>query len=212
MNSSYFHLGDFYWRKESQTLFHKTNTDSTFQGVSSLTKKQYDLLCCLIDAHPAVVDKETIVENVWETKHISSESLPQLINRTRQVLGDHDKNILVNEPGKGYRLNFTTLETENINDESKEMSIDEHEEKLVSKIDAPLVNKPWIMLITLSLVVVVIFQCCSLYSVLYHKLIFNSIVTSTPYPYITEKNDQTIVTIDNHECIYYQDQQLLSCP
>lgn len=224
MISSYFRLGNFYWRKDSQTLLQKSDVDDTFQGVSSLTKKQYDLLYCLVDAHPAVVDKDTIVAYVWKTKHISSESLPQLINRTRQVLGDHNKSILVNEPGIGYRLNFSTIEEANapiehashepIEKESvdEEKNVEDEAEAMVSRSGVPKLTKPWVMLITISLVVIMMFQLQLLYSSVHHKQIFDSIVTSVPYPYITKKDNQTIVTIDSHECIYHQDQQLLSCP
>ncbi|WDZ73468.1 winged helix-turn-helix domain-containing protein [Vibrio harveyi] len=63
-----------------------------------LTNKQKALLNCLVDAYPNTISNKEIIQQVWGYEHISQESLPQLINRTRRTLEDNEKTILVNTP------------------------------------------------------------------------------------------------------------------
>lgn len=223
MTSGYLKLGSFYWKKGSRTLFIK-NSDSVneYCDATVLTQKQYDLLSCLITAYPATLTKEQIIEVVWKTKHISSESLPQLIIRTRQVLQDSKKEILINDPGIGYRLNFerepeTALATP-LNQPAcatvEQNTIDMAEEKTVQTnlFEGSIKReKPWLLFLVLMLTGVTLFQVIRLSEAIHFKAAYESHADFAPYPYIIEKNNRTIVTIDNHECIYLKSQQLLRC-
>lgn len=225
MTTNYLKLGDFYWRKESRTLFHKSiNAGNGYDEVGILTHKQFALISCLVEAHPATINKDEIVEKVWQTKHISAESLPQLIIRTRQILNDTNKRILINEPGIGYKLNFTIddsdLEslTRTTNNETDNTHRIKSDNTIVEKQGTELkiasqnqIQQPWVLISSIALIGLILFQVVQLSSAVYYKRIYENIGTSEPYPYISTKDNRTIITIENHECIYNQEQQLLRC-
>ncbi|MCV3262814.1 winged helix-turn-helix domain-containing protein [Vibrio harveyi] len=101
-------LGKFTWDRTTHYLLPSLLSGKTEElDALKLTNKQKALLNCLVDAYPNTISNKEIIQQVWGYEHISQESLPQLINRTRRTLEDNEKTILVNTPGVGYSLNFT---------------------------------------------------------------------------------------------------------
>ncbi|OLQ86841.1 hypothetical protein BIY21_17740 [Vibrio ponticus] len=178
-------------------------------------------MCCLLDASPKTLSKEDIIEKVWDSRHISPESLPQLIIRTRQALGDSKKTVLINEPGIGYKLNFSTRGKQSRDDNSAvgvTTPISSHLQTSHLSKNAVLTPEQstrklnFVKLLVIAiLLIAVIFQCLYLLSAVRYKNEFKSIGHNTPYPFVQTKDEQTIVTIDNYECIYQKDRKLLSC-
>lgn len=108
-------LGKFTWDRTTHYLLPSLLSGKTEeQDTVKLTNKQKALLNCLVDANPNTISNKEIIQQVWGYEHISQESLPQLINRTRRTLEDNDKSILINVPGVGYSLNFTAAEQEKL--------------------------------------------------------------------------------------------------
>ncbi|WP_235860693.1 winged helix-turn-helix domain-containing protein [Vibrio jasicida] len=100
-------LGKFTWYRTTHYLqLSPLNGTAEEQETVKLTNKQKALLNCLVDAYPNTISNKEIIQQVWGYEHISQESLPQLINRTRRTLEDYEKTILVNTPGVGYSLSF----------------------------------------------------------------------------------------------------------
>lgn len=99
-------LGNYQWDVTSPGLINIK--DNNVQ--KKLTKKQYLLMSCLYRAYPNSVSNQDIIHDVWKTEHVSNESLPQLIIRTRNTLDDKEKNIIVNQPGEGYSLHISTID------------------------------------------------------------------------------------------------------
>jgi DNA-binding winged helix-turn-helix (wHTH) protein len=86
-------LGKFTWDRTTHNLQPSLLSGRTKeQGTVKLTNKQKALLNCLVDAHPSTISNKAIIQQVWGYEHISQESLPQLINRTRRTLEDNEKN------------------------------------------------------------------------------------------------------------------------
>ncbi|KLV06980.1 hypothetical protein ABT56_07475 [Photobacterium aquae] len=200
-------IGNYCWSVGSRALYHKKDLDNGVTKESlTLTQKQYDLLLCLYNAHPVTMDKESIVNAIWGSRPISAESLPQIITRTRQLLEDNDKSIIVNKPGVGYMLNFSTYENVEkcIIDEASKAETHENETKTK--------NPLWRIVFTV-LIIMTIFQSWRLGSAIHYKNLYMDMIFHTPYPYIEKKpnSKDIIVTLDKHECIYTQGKQLLSC-
>ncbi|RJX67168.1 hypothetical protein DZ860_19320 [Vibrio sinensis] len=227
MNTTYLKLGDFYWKKESRTLFQQDlSKEDAYNEVGILTNKQYTLLCCLLDAHPMTLNRDEIIEKVWQTKHISAESLPQLIIRTRQVFNDKNKHIIVNEPGIGYKLNFSVTEPilehvtneldTSIND-SVNNAKDRNDDEIKSRrnkfdsIKKHITKKNALLFLNLSLTLFIVLQIGILLSAVYYKNVYKNIGVSEPYPYTKKINGQTILKIGNYDCIFIKEHQLLNC-
>ncbi|MFA0413287.1 transcriptional regulator [Vibrio renipiscarius] len=227
MDSEFIKLGIFYWEKDSRKLFTKNKGENgKYHESSLLTQKQFDLLNCLLDSYPETVTKEKIIEQVWQTKHISSESLPQLIIRTRQVLKDKKKAVLINEPGIGYRINLNeeeeqendienqTIESDFVNplnEPRMQSSIVSLTKKNLNGSQFSNVHNASFLACIIVLIGLALFQSINMVSAIHYKVIFEDFVHSIPYPYITQKSDQTIITIENNECIYNKDKSLLNC-
>ncbi|MGF1688552.1 helix-turn-helix domain-containing protein [Photobacterium japonica] len=207
-------VGAFSWNVDTRNLQRITDTASSDQKQSvMLTPKQYQLLRCLVDAFPQTLQKEHIIEKVWGTKHISAESLPQLINRTRQVLEDNEKQILVNVPGVGYSLQFkvtpvTDKKTDDIENLKKVQKV---------QINQPL-NKRKILIERLSILFIVFLTALSIWNMkefilaVHYKQVMQEIQHAKPYPDRQPIDETKIsITIDNHKCIYDNAKFLLKC-
>ncbi|PML77160.1 winged helix-turn-helix domain-containing protein [Enterovibrio norvegicus] len=111
-------LGGFRWERATHALIPYDPDSKQLEKtteVQRLTQKQQDLICCLVDAYPNAVSKNDIIMSVWGNEFISSESLPQLINRTRKIIGDKEKSIIVNIPTVGYAIEgMVVLEEEGL--------------------------------------------------------------------------------------------------
>jgi DNA-binding winged helix-turn-helix (wHTH) protein len=200
-------LGKFTWDRTTHNLQPSLLSGRTKeQGTVKLTNKQKALLNCLVDAHPSTISNKAIIQQVWGYEHISQESLPQLINRTRRTLEDNEKTILVNTPGVGYSLNFKFAPEEPIL-----KPITKPEEcalKSTSKQNAKLWNALFIVMLLMTL-----FNLYETTKALYYKHDFEQVLKAKAYPEMNRSKDGTItLTIDNHECIYHKDQLLLKCP
>jgi DNA-binding winged helix-turn-helix (wHTH) protein len=57
----------------------------------ALSPKALRLLEILVAASPAVIDKETLIERVWEGAFVSDGGLPVLVSMLREALGDDPK-------------------------------------------------------------------------------------------------------------------------
>ncbi|EEZ88492.1 hypothetical protein VME_14950 [Vibrio harveyi 1DA3] len=206
-------LGKFTWDRTTHYLQPSLLSGKTEeQDTVKLTNKQKALLNCLVDAHPNTISNKEIIQQVWGYEHISQESLPQLINRTRRTLEDDDKVILINTPGVGYSLNFTAAEQEEL---VSETPIEPKQEAIVTS-DARKgyhQNKKLWRFLFAALLVVTMFNLWNTANALYYKHDYEKVLRAAPYPETKRLDDGTItVTIDNHECTYYKDQLLLQCP
>ncbi|CAH1585505.1 Pilus assembly protein [Vibrio owensii] len=200
-------LGKFTWDRTTHYLLPSLLSGKTEeQDTVKLTNKQKALLNCLVDAHPNTISNKEIIQQVWGYEHISQESLPQLINRTRRTLEDNGKTILVNTPGVGYSLNFKFAPEEPVL-----KPITKPEEcalKSTSKQNAKLWNALFIVMLLVTL-----FNLYETTKALYYKHDFEQVLKAKAYPEMNRSKDGTItLTIDNHECIYHKDQLLLKCP
>lgn len=206
-------LGKFTWDRTTHYLLPSLLSGKTEeQDTVKLTNKQKALLNCLVDAHPNTISNKEIIQQVWGYEHISQESLPQLINRTRRTLEDNDKSILINVPGVGYSLNFTAAEQEEL---VSETPIEPKQEAIVTSDTRKGYHqnkKLWRFLFA-ALLVVTMFNLWNTANALYYKHDYEKVLRAAPYPETKRLDDGTItVTIDNHECTYYKDQLLLQCP
>lgn len=209
MNKTTLIIGGFTWDVESRKLERIQNDTTGYNSKEvTLTPKQFRLLHCLYHAHPSVLQRDEIVDFVWESKPTSPESLPQLINRTRIALGDTNKDILVNEPGVGYSLNFELL-TKQQTAESK--TAKERSEKPIGCIEA----KPRDVKTMLIMPILVVLTLCNLGSAIeasYYKHQFMSAFFAKPYPNAKQIDNNNIsIVIDNNECNYTKNTQLLKC-
>ncbi|MGR5172080.1 winged helix-turn-helix domain-containing protein [Vibrio owensii] len=200
-------LGKFTWDRTTHYLQPSPlNGKAEEQETVKLTNKQKALLNCLVDSHPSTISNKEIIQQVWGYEHISQESLPQLINRTRRTLEDNGKTILVNTPGVGYSLNFKFAPEEPVL-----KPITKPEEcalKSTSKQNAKLWNALFIVMLLVTL-----FNLYETTKALYYKHDFEQVLRAKVYPEIKRSDDgKTVVTINNHECIYHKDQLLLQCP
>ncbi|MGF1688547.1 winged helix-turn-helix domain-containing protein [Photobacterium japonica] len=202
-------LGDYYWHVESRTMAHK-NEGMSDKNIT-LTHKQHLLLTCLVNAHPTILNHKEIIQSVWLSKPTSSESLPQLISRTRNALQDKDKSILENVPGQGYKLNFTAIETSSlIND----VDVDATPPTIDCNISKKSMYINRFFLISIGLL-----SFSALYfighfaEIIYYKQDFRSLIQIKPYPHIIKNTgDKTIkLTIDGNICTYDSDNQRLNC-
>ncbi|WP_281187605.1 winged helix-turn-helix domain-containing protein [Vibrio harveyi] len=196
-------LGKFTWDRTTHYLLPSLLSGKTEeQDTIKLTNKQKALLNCLVDAYPNTISNKEIIQQVWGYEHISQESLPQLINRTRRTLEDNEKTILVNTPGVGYSLNFTFTPEEPIT-KPEECAL-----KSTSKQNAKLWNALFIVMLLVTL-----FNLYETTKALYYKHDFEQVLRAKAYPEMNRSKDGTItLTIDNHECIYHKDELLLKCP
>ncbi|WP_199460236.1 winged helix-turn-helix domain-containing protein [Vibrio owensii] len=204
-------LGKFTWDRTTHYLLPSLLSGKTEeQDTVKLTNKQKALLNCLVDAHPNTISNKEIIQQVWGYEHISQESLPQLINRTRRTLEDNDKSILINVPGVGYSLNFAAAEQEKL---VSEALIEPKQETLpMSVIETGQSQGLWCLLLA-ALLVLTVFNFYETAKALYYKHDFEQVLRAKAYPEIKRSDDgKTIVTINNHECIYHKDQLLLQCP
>ncbi|MHA2766346.1 winged helix-turn-helix domain-containing protein [Vibrio harveyi] len=196
-------LGKFTWDRTTHYLLPSLLSGKTEElDALKLTNKQKALLNCLVDAYPNTISNKEIIQQVWGYEHISQESLPQLINRTRRTLEDNEKTILVNTPGVGYSLNFTFAPKEPIT-KPEECAL-----KSTSKQNAKLWNALFIVMLLVTL-----FNLYETTKALYYKHDFEQVLRAKAYPEMNRSKDGTItLTIDNHECIYHKDELLLKCP
>ncbi|MFM2656859.1 winged helix-turn-helix domain-containing protein [Vibrio owensii] len=200
-------LGNYLWDRTTHYLQPSPlNGKAEEQEAVKLTNKQKALLNCLVDAHPNTISNKEIIQQVWGYEHISQESLPQLINRTRRTLEDNEKTILVNTPGVGYSLNFKFAQEEPV---LKPITKPEQcALKSTSKQNAKLWNALFIVMLFVTL-----FNLYETTKALYFKHDFEQVLRAKVYPEIKRSDDgKTVVTINNNECIYHKDQLLLQCP
>ncbi|BCN25764.1 winged helix-turn-helix domain-containing protein [Vibrio alfacsensis] len=204
-------VGKFHWDVKSRFLY-RTNSDinDIDKNAVTLTPKQHRLLLSLYNASPNILQRHEIINFVWESKPTCPESLPQLINRTRLALEDNNKEILVNEPGVGYSLNFTLPEEE---EEVEDRTTFENsaQPKVIISVEA----KPVDLKAKLILPVLIVLTMCHLGSAIeasYYTHQFLGAFSATPYPHAKKIDAHNIsIVIDNNECHYTKNTQLLKC-
>ena len=98
-------IGDLLLDVSTRTL---SRSDETIQ----LPKLSYRLLLALVDAAPAVVTHDAIIERVWDGRVVSPETVTQRVKLLRKALGDDavSPRYIGVVRGEGYRL-LTTVET-----------------------------------------------------------------------------------------------------
>ena len=72
----------------------------------ALPKLSFDLLCALINAAPAIVTNDELLERVWPGLQVSPESVAQRVKLLRSALGDDSQqpHYILGVRGRGYRL------------------------------------------------------------------------------------------------------------
>lgn len=208
-------LGSFIWDTESKRLERdQKDFPPSDRKEITLTPKQFRLLQCLYKASPHVLQRKEIVDFVWESKPTSPESLPQLIHRTRIVLEDCDKSILVNEPGVGYSLNFVLRVDDPVEESAPQPSL--CEEEVVEKGASTITKiKPLDWSVKLILPILICFTAINLGSALeafYYAYEFRGAFFAEPYPQMKPiDSDNIAIVIDKNECTYTKSAQLLKC-
>ncbi|MBE7157684.1 MAG: winged helix-turn-helix domain-containing protein, partial [Rhodospirillales bacterium] len=71
----------------------------------TIYRKSFDLLLCLVKAHPRVVSKDELLEAVWPGQFVEENNLSQQISLLRKVLARHADaaGLIETVPGRGYR-------------------------------------------------------------------------------------------------------------
>jgi TolB-like protein/DNA-binding winged helix-turn-helix (wHTH) protein/Tfp pilus assembly protein PilF len=81
---------------------------SVWRGAEPLeiTDRSFRLLAALIRHAPDLVDKDRLIEEVWDDAVVSDETLAQRVRLLRQALGDdsRDPRYIASVRGRGYRL------------------------------------------------------------------------------------------------------------
>lgn len=101
---------------------HRFSEECVYSKISTLTKKQHQLLVLLIEKYPEHCSKELIKERLWPNYNISPESIPQLVIKTRSALNDIEKSIIINTIGEGYKLAKVDIFNKNIKGENENLS------------------------------------------------------------------------------------------
>ncbi len=72
----------------------------------ALPKLSFDLLCALINAAPAIVTNDELLEQVWPGLQVSPESVAQRVKLLRSAIGDDSQQprYILGVRGRGYRL------------------------------------------------------------------------------------------------------------
>ncbi|MDN4166160.1 response regulator transcription factor [Cytophagales bacterium LB-30] len=74
-------------------------------GTRKLTRKEADILCCLIDSPNQVLPRETILMKVWgDDDYFLGRSLDVFISRLRKYLSEDASLEIINHHGIGFRL------------------------------------------------------------------------------------------------------------
>ena len=70
----------------------------------SIRRKSYELLVLLVESAGELVEKEKILDLVWQDLHVEETNLTQHVYQLRRVLGDttKDQTYIMTVPGKGY--------------------------------------------------------------------------------------------------------------
>lgn len=106
--SASYQLGDWSFEPNLKQLTHQDGT------VQHLEDKISSLLSLLCERRGELVSREEILENVWEGKNLSEQTVPVAISKIRKALGEAgtDSKILHTVPKRGYRLSLpATAET-----------------------------------------------------------------------------------------------------
>ncbi|CZF86078.1 winged helix-turn-helix domain-containing protein [Grimontia marina] len=209
-------IGQFRWDRQTQYLYPQDQDGRDVIGnAKRLTNKQQALIDCLYIAAPNKVSREAITQYVWGSEHISQESLPQLINRTRQVLEDSDKTLISNVPGQGYSLNCETIsvQVENMPQEAPGFAEVINETQTVDD-QASINSASGRLAIVAILAVVTVINISHFIDAYQSKKRFIETRFATPYPHIEKTDDENklIVTVESKECIYEKDIEIINCP
>jgi len=72
----------------------------------ALPKLSFDLLCALINAAPAIVTNDELLQQVWPGLRVSPESVAQRVKLLRSAIGDDSQQprYILGVRGRGYRL------------------------------------------------------------------------------------------------------------
>ncbi|EGR4126341.1 hypothetical protein DDN69_18970 [Vibrio cholerae] len=68
------------------------------------------LISVLCQSYPRFISNTELKQRIWNHEFLTDVSVTQLIKRTRDIIGDTNKLLIVNTKGKGYRLNFVATE------------------------------------------------------------------------------------------------------
>lgn len=197
-------LGTAYWQTDKRRIFW-TNEDGVIDEASELklTQKQFQLLESLYAHAPNAVNNNELVKVIWGDQPISAESLPQLINKTRNSLRDSSKTIIVHERGSGYKLNVTR-------DIDLGRLVENNKQK---KTRFQSVKFDWYQVAIVLLSCSLLFFGWEIYSNLKQKDDFISIMRHAPkYPKITKESDVSIeFEFLEYKCNYERGHNEIKC-
>ncbi len=95
-------IGEFEFFEPQNRLKNK-RTNHDFK----LTEKETAIIKCLLSAHPNKVEKENLLEEVWNyAPDVETHTVETHIYRLRQKINHDDENQLIITMDKGYKLNL----------------------------------------------------------------------------------------------------------
>ena len=207
-------IGNYRWDPATQSLYPQSTASQDIHGeVKRLTNKQQALILCLFEAYPSPLSKQDIILSVWGNEHLSAESLPQLISRTRQALEDTQKSLIVNHPGQGYSLNVQMKERASSHAEANNAESAPYHAPPRTSDKANASFTLGRVILTL-LIAATAWNLWNLSEAYHYKTVYENILFHTPYPLLetTDNPDVLKVTIDNNACLYEKTTKTLDCP
>ena len=98
MKSSEIHLGAYVFDKEAMHLYDR------YGELVPLRHKSLEVLKMLAEKPGKTVLKEEFLKTVWDSTHVSEDSLAKCVADIRKTIGDHDRHLIETIPRKGYKL------------------------------------------------------------------------------------------------------------
>lgn len=98
---SRFKIGEYFILEQDNRKLLKDNEEVNLPELS------YRLLVCLVEHAPQIASHQTLLEQVWQGKVVSEDTVKKRVSRLREVLAAQpEQAVIISERGLGYRLNL----------------------------------------------------------------------------------------------------------
>ena len=86
------------------------------------SRRRYDLLIVLVDAHGSVVSYDTLIQQVWDGRNVSTHTITKTANDLKKMLGEYG-DCIRNQPGQGYYFQSLSSAVNNVSLELTELTL-----------------------------------------------------------------------------------------